>query len=265
MKIGIAGMRPGHERLVKIASDIGYSFIETSLSALEKEFSEEQIREFAAHNKSIGMPCVSVNGMFPSDIKLIGLDADRGRIEDYLHRAFEKIESLGVEVCVLGSGGARNTPEGYSLDQAYDEFIDLISETIEPVVSKYGKTLAIEPLNYSECNIVNTVADSMRVVRAVNKPRVMTLIDYYHVRYNGEDIDSFVDHKGYIRHVHVASKNNNRRFPMPTDGENYKKFFDVLRKAGYTYENISLEASYGSGEISFKNYAIAAYSLLSKL
>ncbi len=265
MNIGIAGLRPGNERLVRIAKEIGYSFIESSLSALEREFSHQQIKEFADHNKSIGMPCISVNGMFPQDIKLIGTQADRGLITEYLHSAFSKTECLGIDVCVLGSGGARCTPEGYSLDRAYDEFAELISQTIEPVLSKYGKTLAIEPLNYNECNIVNTVADSMRVVKAVNKPSVMTLIDYFHVRTNGEDIESFVEYKGYIRHVHVASKNNNRYFPMPTDGEDYKRFFDVLRRAEYKYENISIEAAYGRGEIAFKNYAIASYSLLSKL
>ena len=139
----------------------------------------------------------------------------------------------------------------------------MIAEVIAPITEQYGKVLAIEPLNYSECNIVNTVADSIRVVRAVNLPSVRTLIDFYHVRYNGEDIESFVEYGKYIEHVHVASFNNHRRFPAPYDGEDYRGFFEVLRRAGYQNENISIEAGVsGKSILEFENSALAAYDLL---
>ena len=129
-----------------------------------------------------------------------------------------------------------------------------------------GRVVAIEPLNYSECNIVNTVADSMRVVKAVNKPNVFTLIDFYHVRYNGEDIESFVDYKGYIKHVHVASFNNHRRYPRPFDGEDFRGFFDVLRRADYKESNVSIEAGLiDQSIITFKNTAMSAYNILKNI
>ncbi len=266
MKIGIAGITPGRENKVRIMKEIGYDFIESGLCYYYDEFEQAQINEFADYLKELDMPCLSTNGMFPGDIKLIGKEADRVRISEYLHEVFEKTACLNVPVCVLGSGNARRIPEGCSLDACYDEFSELCADVIAPILEKHGKTLAIEPLNYSECNIVNTVADSMRVVKAVNKPSVMTLIDLYHVRYNGEDINTFTDYKGYIKHVHVASYPNNRRFPRPYDGENYKAFFDVLRRAGYGEGNVSIEGSViDDGLIAFKNAAISAYSLLKQL
>ena len=265
MKLGIAGVRPGQEDRLKIAKEIGYDFVETSLAAT-LDWSFETVSDFADFLSDIKLPCISTNGMFPPDIKLIGKDADKVKISEYLNESFEKIAPLKTKVCVLGSGGARTTPEGYSIEKAYDEFAQLISETISPIFDKYGKILAIEPLNYSEFNIVNTVADSMRVVKAVNKPNVFTLIDFYHVRYNGEDIESFKDYKGYIKHVHVASYNNKRRYPRPYDGENYKRFFEVLREADYEEQNVSIEAGLvDNGIVCFKNTAMSAYSLLKKL
>ncbi len=265
MNIGIAGVRPGQEIRLKTAKEIGYDFVETSLAAAA-DWSHETVNEFAAFLSDIDLPCISTNGMFPPDIKLIGKEADKAKISEYLNESFEKIAPLNTAVCVLGSGGARRTPEGYSVDRAYDEFAELISEVISPIFNKFDKILAIEPLNYSECNIVNTVADSMRVVKAVNKPNVFTLIDFYHVRYNGEDIESFKEYKGYIKHVHVASFNNHRRYPRPFDGEDYKKFFDILREADYKEKNVSIEAGLiDESIISFKNTAISAYSLLKKL
>ncbi len=265
MNIGIAGVRPGQEERLRIAKEIGYDFVETSLAAASN-WDKSTVFEFADFLSDINLPCISTNGMFPPDIKLIGQQADKVRISEYLHESFEKIAPLNTSVCVLGSGGARTTPEGYGIDRAYDEFSLLISEVISPIFDKFGKVLAIEPLNYSECNIVNTVADSMRVIKAVNKPNVFTLIDYYHVRYNGENIESFGEYKGSIKHVHVASFNNRRRYPRPFDGEDYKKFFDVLRQADYKEKNVSIEAGLvDEGIISFKNTAISAFSLLKKL
>lgn len=265
MKLGIAGICPCHKSRMKIAKEIGYDFIESYLAELSTKSCSE-ISEFAGMLDELKLPCISTNGMFPGDIKLIGPEADKEKIKDYLYNVFEKISPLHASVCVLGSGNARRIPEGYSTERAYEEFAELISQTIAPIIEKYGKTLAIEPLNYSECNIVNTVAESMNVVKAVAKPSVMTLIDLYHVLYNGENIESFVDYKGYIKHVHVASFANKRRYPRPYDGEDYRGFFDVLRRAEYLDENISIEGSLADeGDICFKNAAMSAYSLLKKL
>ena len=262
MKLGIAGLFPAHTDRLRCIAGIGYDFIESGLTVLHDEYSSEQIAEFADLLNELHMPCISTNGMFPSSIRLIGKDVDRGAIEQYLHEAFTKIAPLGTKVCVLGSGGARTVAPGTDMDRAYDEFATLVGEVIAPIVSQYGKVLAIEPLNYKECNIVNTVADSMRVVRAVNLPSVRTLIDFYHVRYNGEDVESLVQYGEYVEHVHVASFNNHRLFPMPFDGEDYRGFFDVLHRGGYKNKNISIEAGASGGFVAFKNAAIAAYELL---
>lgn len=263
MKLGIAGIFPDSTDQIRCMAEIGYDFAESSLTALHDGYTDEQVREFADRLKELHMPCISTNGMFPGDIRLIGKEVDRGAIENYLHEAFCRIAPLNTKVCVLGSGKARTVAPDVGIDAAYDEFERLIAEVIAPITAQYGKILAIEPLNYSECNIVNTVADSMRVVRAVNLPSVRTLVDFYHVRYNGEDIETFLPYGDFIEHVHVAGFSNHRRFPAPFDGEDYRGFFDVLRRAGYKNENISIEACISGGSlIEFQNVALAAYDYL---
>lgn len=265
MKLGIAGLFPSDTDRLACAAQIGYDFIESGLSILHQRYSASDIKEFADYLSALKLPCISTNGMFPGEVKLIGKDADPSAIENYLHEVFTLIAPLNTEVCVLGSGNARRIPEGYSVEKAYDEFARLIAQVIAPIAEQYGKIIAIEPLNYSECNIVNTVADSMRVVRAVNRPSVRTLIDFYHVRYNGEDVESFAEYKGYIEHVHVASFNHHRRFPRPFDGEDYRGFFRVLRQAGYARETVSIEAGESGGFVDFKNAALSSYDLLKAL
>lgn len=262
MKLGIAGLLPSHVDLVKCAAEIGYDFIESGLMLLHERFGAAEIKEFADRLEELKLPCISTHCMFPGSIRLIGKDVDRGAVENYLHEAFTLIAPLNTKVCVLGSGGARTVANDADKDRAYDELASVISDVIAPITEQYGKVLAIEPLNYSECNIVNTVAESMRVVSAVGKPSVRTLIDFYHVRYNGEDIESFLPYGDYIEHVHVASFNNHRRFPAPFDGEDYRGFFNVLHRAGYKNKTVSIETGLSDNYIEFKNIALTAYEYL---
>lgn len=261
MKLGIAGLFPNDFDRIEYAAKLGYDFIESGLSLLHAEYTDADVRAFADYTHSLGLPIVSTNGMFPGYIKLIGKEVDRPLIENYLHEAFSRIEPLHTEVCVLGSAAARTVADGYDKDRAYAEFAETVGDIIAPIVESYGKVLAIEPLNRNECNIVNTVAESMRVVRAVGKPSVRTLIDFYHVGCNGENVESFIEYGTYIEHVHIASAKNARRYPKPFDGENYRGFFDVLRKANYARQTVSIEGA-AEGFVEFCNSARAAYDLL---
>jgi Sugar phosphate isomerases/epimerases len=264
MKLGICCDGLNDETKIKNIAKAGFTFIESGLCGMSTA-SEGVMDTFGELLDKYGLYCRSTNGMFPSDIKLIGNNIDTAKIEDYLYHVFEKTKKFNIEVCVLGSGRARTVPEGVDIEKAYDQFAEVISETIAPIIERYHKTLAIEPLRYCECNIVNTVADSMKVVKAVNKPNVKTLIDYFHVGMNGEDINTFVNYQGDIKHVHIASPSNMRKFPSPDDGDDYQAFFDILRKAKYQDECISIEGDGGNSDSEFLQSLITSYHLLSKL
>ncbi len=241
MDFGIAGIYPNHKAFAKAAKDIGYDFAECCLFGLEADYKKENIDEFAEYLNSIAFPVRAVNGMFPKSISLIGESADKGIIEDYLYSAFEKTKKLDYNICVLGSGRSRNIPEGYERKKAYEEFSQLLCETIVPITEKYGKVIAIEPLSYFACNMINTVSESMSVVNAVKSPLVFTLVDYFHVTNNKEGYESFAHCNGKIKHIHVASFNDRFAFPSYNDGDDYKGFIKALRGAGYD-GGISIEA-----------------------
>lgn len=262
MNIGIAGIMPDKPDRVLAAKKAGLDFAESYLSGLVT-FDAAQIKEFAGFLSESNLPCISHNGMFPSDIKLIGAEADRQRIAEYTESALSLVAPLGAKLCVLGSGGSRRTPKGYDIDRAYDEFSALCSEIIAPICEKYGKILVIEPLNRDECNIVNTVADAARVVKAINKPSVKALADYFHVLKNGEDVSEISQYGDILVHAHISSIE--RKIPMPCDGTDYKPFFDVLRKMGYSAENISIEALFPDDGDELVRMTKESYSFLKNL
>ncbi len=261
MKFGIAGFLPGSERRINMAKAIGYEFVESCLSALHDDFSQENILTMAKHLKMIGMPCVAVNGMFPKRIRLLGSDADKSEISEYLHSAFEKTKCLDYDICVLGSGRSRKVPDGYPLDKAFDEFASLLSDTIMPVAEKYNKKIAIEPLSYYITNVINTFGDATQIVSAVRHPSLSALMDFFHLSYNKEKLDSYEHLGNFISHVHISSFSNKFAFPRPFDGDDYRAFFGFLRLAGYKSGNISVEAQ----DIEFSNDAEFKNTLSSSL
>ena len=261
MIFGIAGFLPGDERRIGMAKAIGYQFIESNFAALNDDYSAESITALSEHLKKIDMPCVSVNGMFPKRIKLLGDGADKGEISEYLYSAFEKTKSLDCNVCVLGSGRSRTLPPAYSVEKATDEFCNLLTETILPIAKKYGKKIAIEPLSYYIPNFINTFEDAMRVVAAVNDSSLCALMDFFHLSYNKENYESYKSYGGFIGHVHISSFSNKFAFPRPFDGDDYRSFVEFLRNSDYKEKNISVEAQ----DVKFSNDAEFKNTLASSL
>jgi hypothetical protein len=123
MRFGIAGFLPGSEKRIGMAKKLGYEFIESSLSALHDDFSQESIDAMAEQIKSIGMPCVAVNGMFPKRIALLGKSADKGEIRLYydIYGTKEKLAQVKAGESVTSRGGyIESGKEVYIIIEATD-------------------------------------------------------------------------------------------------------------------------------------------------
>ncbi len=228
---------------LEILKKHGYTAYETGFSALTNA-EDEKILAFAEKTKELGMPCVSHNGMFPADIKLLAGQSEYGKINEYLDKTFEKAKPLGSPIVVLGSGGARKIPEDMSIELATERFTALLSDVIAPQAKKWGVTIAIEELRREECNFINNCREAMEIIRAVNKPEIQLLIDYYHSMLGGDKLTELASYGDAIKHVHIASPKNNRNFPNIDDLGDCRSFFAALKTAGYDGA-ISLEGRAG--------------------
>jgi len=56
-----------------------------------------------------------------------------------------------------------------------------------PMAAQRGLTIAIEPINRQEANIVTLASEGLRLAREVNHPQVQLLVDYYHLMMEKED------------------------------------------------------------------------------
>ena len=133
---------------------------------------------------------------------------------------------------VLGSGGARSVPDGFDKAQGEKQFVQFCRE-LGPVCDEIGITIAIEPLNSREDNLVNSVAHGARIVDEVNHPRIRVLADLYHIAEDKEPLEGTTQAGARLAHTHLADRG--RVAPgYSVDGEeDFLGFFQALRAANY--------------------------------
>jgi sugar phosphate isomerase/epimerase len=178
--------------------------------------------------------------MLPRSISVVGPDADHSEMKRYVETAFARAEELGGQMVVFGSGGSRNVPDGWSREEAIRQFDDACAVAGE-AAARHGITIAIEPLNRAETNLVNSVSEAAEIVERVEHPSVKLLSDLYHVAQESESLDDTGAAASVLAHVHVAEPGS-RVMPHAGDMDAvYRDYFSVLQRAGYD-QRISIES-----------------------
>ncbi|HXP97056.1 MAG TPA: sugar phosphate isomerase/epimerase family protein [Telmatospirillum sp.] len=220
---------PSGVAVVETLAELGFDYIELSLSHMTSMDEASFFALIKRVNRS-GIACEACNNFFPSHLRLTGPDASLGPALDYAKAALERAGRLGAKVVVFGSSGAKNVPAGFPYDKAWGQIVDLL-QALGPIAASNGVTIAIEPLNKQESNIVTLAAEGLRLSRDVNHPHVQLLIDFYHLRRENEDFEILIDAKAAIKHVHFAEVQS-RIFPTKAE-EDHLTFFNYLNKIRY--------------------------------
>src|SRR5262249_60070347 len=104
----------------------------------------------------------------------------------------------------------------------------------------HGITIAVEPLRRQETNIINTAAEGLALVNAIDVPNFQLMIDFYHLASEREDPAIVLTARDHLVHLHMANPQG-RAFPLAWDEYDYAPFFARLREIGYN-RRISVEA-----------------------
>ena len=215
----------------------GFDYVELPLAQMVA-LDDEAFLSLKEKVGSSGLKCEACNNFFPGSIRLTGNAVDYGKIEEYLDRALGRAEQLGVKVIVLGSPKSKNVPEGYPMDKAWSQLVELLRH-IDPLVRIKGITVVIEPLCKLESNIINTASEGLQLAKAVDRENIKLLIDYYHLVMERENPEIILDAGSYIKHIHFSNPAG-RVYPAEkVDG--YIRFMDLLERIGYE-GRISVEA-----------------------
>ena len=224
---------------VDAAKAAGFDYVEVSATEVAA-MSDADFEAAAAHARQIRMPTPAANLFVPQTIKVVGPDVDLQQQAAHVRKAMTRLSTLGVEVLVFGSGGARRVPDGFDREKAWAQLVDFSRRAAEEGKA-HGITVAIEPLRRQETNIINTAAEGLDMVNAVNHPNFQLMIDFYHLASEHEDPAIVLKAKDHLRHLHVANPNG-RVFPQKWEEFDYAPFFANLKAIGYD-TRISMEGS----------------------
>jgi len=219
----------------------GYDYLELALSSTLVPLEDEAA--YAARSATLqwlSPPMRAFNLFVPAQIKVVGEAVDWDQIELYVERALRRAAKLGGQVVVFGSGGARSVPEHFSRALAWGQLVRFLGICADQA-GPHGITIAIEPLNRRECNIINTYLEGVQLAKDVDRGEVRVLADIYHFMMDAEPLEDITEESDWLAHVHLADTGRRRpgsgAYPL-------ERLFAILRDTGYQ-GMASIECSWG--------------------
>jgi D-psicose/D-tagatose/L-ribulose 3-epimerase len=217
----------------------GFDYIELRTAEIAN-LPDADFDRLVQYMKASGFPVPTTYQFIVGKTKITGPDINKDEENAYFQKALDRLSKLGVRTVVVGSGPARQYPQGFPKEEAFRQLVDFFNR-LGSEARKRQIVIAIEPLRYEESNIINSMGEGLQLVDAVNDPNIQLNLDFYHMEMVKEDPAIILKAANHIAHVHMANPNN-RVFPLRWNEYNYGPFFENLRKIGYDKE-ISVEAS----------------------
>lgn len=213
----------------QILADAGGDYLECTLISLLPEEDETEFAPVRAKIEISPVPVMAANVFLPADLKVVGPNVDWARAERYVHVALTRAGEVGVKIVVFGSGRSRSVPKDFPREEAHRQLVRFLGVAAEKAEAE-GITIAIEPLNSKESNIINSIAEGAELARRVGHPSVRGLADFYHMEEDREPLSAIQENGPMLAHIHVADTN---RGAPGTGSYPYPEFAAELRKTGY--------------------------------
>ena len=216
--------------IVESLADIGFDYIELSLWDI-MALSDVAFSNLVGRVERSGIRCEACNNFFPPRVRLTGSEASLTVALDYAAKSMQRAARVGAQIIVFGSSGAKNVPEGFPIADAWKQLVELLWN-LGTLAEQYGITVAIEPLNQKESNIINLASEGLRLAREVNHPSIRLLVDFYHLMTQRESPGIILEADSAICHLHFA-KPEGRSFPTEPEDQ-FLRFFYNLREIRYS-------------------------------
>lgn len=205
-----------------------------------RQVTEADFQLFRARMRKSPMPVCAFNLFIPGELKVVGPAVDEKAVLNYVETVMARVAQTNTRMIVWGSGGSRRIPEGFDRRVAEKQFVH-IAKKIARIARKYDITIALENLNSTETNFINTVAEALAIVRKVHHTNLRLNADIYHMLKEGESPAILAATKRYLAHVEIAEKE--KRTPPGTTGEDFRPYLRALSALDY-HRNIVIEGQW---------------------
>ncbi len=219
-------------RMDSLVSISGYDVLVESVSNLvsPKTISDAQFEANLKTLSNLKTPVYALNIFIPGEMKLVGPLVNEKALLEYVEKVFERCKRAGIKLIVWGSGGARRIPEGFSPAMAKLQFVEL-AKKVAQVAERYEVVLALENLNRTETNFINSVSEAFEIVTLVDHPNMRLCADIYHMLKENEPPGVLLTVREVLVHCDLAEKEN--RNPPGVNGEDFTSYLKLLKQINY--------------------------------
>ncbi len=229
-----------------MAQQAGCSYIEEGVAKIlmPTKSDSEFRKQFELLSSTQPLKVRSFIVFIPGEMPLVGDHANHEEVIKYAAIAFQRAQLIGATTIVLGSGRARKIPDGFEKAKAKEQFVSICA-LMASLAAKSNLTIAVEQLNQSETNFINTLQEAAEIVEAVQHPNLKMMCDIYHALRENDAASEIIKYKQHLVHCHIAEKNE--RTPPGTKGDDFTPYFKALKKINYS-GGISLECRWSNLE-----------------
>ena len=217
---------------------VGYDYAELKVVDLLPDEDDTTYAPVRRQIEDGGLPPEALNVFVPPHHPVVGPDRDEAALRAYVTTAMGRMQELGTELVVFGSGGARSTPPGFDPRQVPGQIMDFLRMTGD-IAAAHRMDLVIEPLWREKCDTINTVVEGYEAACDSGHPHVWTLADWFHVFYNEEPLATMALAAPRLRHIHVPVPPLAGKPEQPTD-PGFDEFLEAIVATGYD-RRISVE------------------------
>ena len=186
---------------MELADDIHADYIEfpfADVAGLE----EEAWNTFLQKIEEKQITCCAMTQLLPKKISIVEQDNAYETLEAYFQKGFQRAKQLGVQTVVYGNAASRNVKKGNSYENAQKR-LAVFLDKVSCLAWEYGIRIGIEPLNRTQSNYINTVAEAETVIADVENAGIV--LDYFHFQVEKEQFEDIANSQGRVIHCHTAS------------------------------------------------------------
>jgi len=200
---------------------------------------DDEFEQLAGRVARLHVPVASANIFIPGGIKLVGPDIDPAR--QMAHVTATLTASAARRVGGRARQRRRPPRAGRVLARRGRHPVLRLLPPSRPRGPRSRHHDAVEPLRRQETNLINTVREGVAFVKAVDRPNIRLVVDFYHLSQEQESPDVILEAGALVAHAHIANPQG-RVYPLSEDEAAYGPFFASLCRIGYA-GRLTIEAS----------------------
>jgi sugar phosphate isomerase/epimerase len=226
------GASAGDFTAMKVVKEAGGDFVTVSTVAFMcPEQPEEVFDANLAKAREVGIQVMACNGFLRGgQHTVVGPKPQHDEAVAWAEIVCRRLAKAGGKYVVLGSSATRKIPDGWTKEQANEQFVALLKR-LGPLAQKHGVTIVVEQLRAEECNFLNRIDHLGELIRKTDHPHVKALADLYHMACVGDTPEDLKKNLDVVVHMEIAEKKG-RTYPG-IQGDDFRPYFRVLAEAGW--------------------------------